>query len=76
MSTRPQMILEFAHYLKRYYRETESRDVEVRARVTCSLNGREPQLLVDPRVDLAAQPRDLWHKPWIMPLTTLRSDEG
>jgi hypothetical protein len=75
MSSRPHMILEFAHYLKRYYRETEGLDVEVRARVTCSLNGRRPQPLVDPEVDLAAQPRNLWHKPWIVPLRTLRPDE-
>ena len=32
------------------------------------LNGRPPQAFVDPAVDLAAQPRSLAPKPWILPL--------
>jgi len=32
------------------------------------LNAREPQLLIDPEVDLVKQPITLQHKPWIMPL--------
>ena len=42
--------------------------MEVRARTFVSLNGRRPQPLVDPDVDLAAQPRDLSHASWIVPL--------
>lgn len=34
-----------------------------------SLNGRRPQLLVDPAVDLARVPRDGWHLWWVVPLT-------
>jgi hypothetical protein len=33
-----------------------------------SLNGRPAQLLVDPRVDLAAEPASLRHREWIEPL--------
>jgi hypothetical protein len=33
-----------------------------------SLNGRKPQLLIDPAVDLAAQPRFAFHRSWILPL--------
>jgi hypothetical protein len=41
---------------------------EVRALVLTSLNGRKPQPLVDPRVDLAGTPRSFALKDWIMPL--------
>jgi vitamin K-dependent gamma-carboxylase len=34
----------------------------------CALNGRNPQLLVDPTVDLTQQQRSLTHAAWIAPL--------
>jgi hypothetical protein len=33
------------------------------------LNGRKPQMMVDPEVDLAAQPRSIGRWSWILPLT-------
>ena len=49
-------------------------NVEVRARVMVSLNGRPPQLLIDPEVDLAKEEIGLLPARWIVPLTTpLRS---
>ena len=68
MSTRPDMILQAAHELARRGRAGGEGRVEVRARTFVSLNGRQPQPLVDPDVDLAAQPRDLGHSSWIVPL--------
>jgi hypothetical protein len=41
----------------------------------CSLNGRRPQLLVDPTIDLGAQPRRWGPQPYIVPLTEPRRDE-
>jgi hypothetical protein len=39
-----------------------------------SLNGREPQLLIDPNVDLAKEEVSLLPARWVVPLTTpLRS---
>lgn len=70
MATRPDMILQFCHHLADQFRERGHPDVEVRARVRASLNGRKRQLLVDPAVDLAAQERTLRHVSWIVPLTT------
>jgi len=35
-----------------------------------SLNGREPQLLIDPNVDLAKEEVSLLPSRWIIPLTT------
>ena len=46
-----------------------SREVEIRARISASLNGRAPQLLLDPDVDLTKVPYPWWgHAPWILPL--------
>jgi len=42
----------------------------VRARVEVSLNGRQPQLLIDPNVDLAKEEAGLLPARWIVPLTT------
>jgi vitamin K-dependent gamma-carboxylase len=65
----PEMVLDLAHYLARDYRRRNGRDVEVRALVLTSLNGRKPELLIDPSVDLAQEPRGLSMRPWIMPQT-------
>ena len=69
MATRPDMILQLAHHIAADLRAKGHRDVRVRARVDASLNGRRPQPLIDPDVDLAAQPRTIWRAHWIMPLT-------
>ena len=68
MSTRPDMILQFSHHLAREKRKEGYEQVEVRAKVMASLNGRRRQLLVDPTVDLASESRTLLPTPWIMPL--------
>jgi hypothetical protein len=64
----PEMILHLAHFLADEYRSGSSETVEVRALVLSSLNGRRPQLLIDPTVDLAKQPRGFHHRPWLVPL--------
>ncbi len=69
MVTRPDMILQFSHYLAHELRDQGYEQVEVRAYVEASLNGRKYQLLIDPEVDLAAERRTLWPAPWIVPLT-------
>lgn len=42
------------------------RDVEVRVDAWVSLNGRPAERLVDPEVDLAAEPLDIWPDDWIL----------
>ena len=54
MTTQPDMLLTFAHYLARHFAEQGHPGVEVRADVFVSLNGRPRQRLVDPTVNLAA----------------------
>jgi hypothetical protein len=68
MAVHPDMILQFAHYLADEFRKQGHEPVEVRAHVLVSLNGRKPQLLIDPTVDLATQPRTWRHVSWIIPL--------
>ncbi len=72
--TKPDLVLLFGHHLAEEKRLAGYENVEVRARVMVSLNGREPQLLIDPNVDLAKEEVSLLPARWIVPLTTpLRS---
>lgn len=72
MSTRPTMILQFAHWLRDNYRAQGMASVEVYALVTASLNGREAQDLIDPTVNLAEVEWSIWPASWIVPLRTER----
>ena len=69
MTSRPGMILQFSHFLAEKERRKGYESVEVRAFVMASLNGRPPQLLIDPTVDLARERRRLLPQRWIVPLT-------
>jgi vitamin K-dependent gamma-carboxylase len=69
MATHPDMILQFSHYLAEQKRHEGYENVEVRARVMASLNGRKPQLLIDPTADLAKERLSLLPARWILPLT-------
>ena len=62
MTSRPQMIVQFAHYLEDRWQDDGYEDVQVRALVVASLNGREYQPLIDPQVDLTKI-----SYPWIGP---------
>jgi vitamin K-dependent gamma-carboxylase len=66
MSARPDMILQFAHHLARNEPRSGPRPLQVRAEVLLGLNGREPALLVDPKVDLAAERQTLGHASWLL----------
>jgi len=70
MPTKPDLILLFAQYLAAEKRREGYDNVEVRARVMVTLNGREPQLLIDPNVDLTKEEIGLLPARWIVPLTT------
>ena len=65
----PDMVLQFSRYLARQLKLSPADQVEIRASMLVSLNGRKPQALIDPNINLAAESRSLWHKPWILPLT-------
>jgi hypothetical protein len=66
MSGRPEMILQFAHHLAAELRAQGRPAIEIRAVALVGLNGRKPQPLIDPTVDLAAVQPSLWPAPWIV----------
>ncbi len=69
VASRPDMILQYAHYIARLFAEQEGIEgVEVRVRSCASLNGRPAQLLIDPEVDLTKIERNLAHADWVLPL--------
>jgi len=55
MTTKPDLILHFGHYLAEEKRREGYENADVRARVLVSLSGRQPQLLTDSNVDLAKE---------------------
>lgn len=59
----PYMIWEFAQFLKEEY-ALMGVDVAVFAEATASLNGREPQYIIDPNVDLTSVGRPWWGHAW------------
>lgn len=69
MAVRPDMLLQFAHYLDGYYQDLGWEDVEVRVETQAWLNSRIPQPFIDPEVDLSEVRRPLiGPAPWIIPL--------
>jgi len=66
MSGTPDMIVQFAHYLKEKFKE-DGLDVAVYAETMTSFNGREAVPLVNPNVDLTSVNDTLAPKDWILP---------
>ena len=70
VGTRPDLILQFAHYIEQVWAtDFGVPDVEVRVYACVSLNGRPAALLVDPERDLTEVERGIAHADWILPLT-------
>jgi hypothetical protein len=67
LSTQPDMILQFAHFLADEYRRRGVRQPQVFAECYVALNGRSSRLLIDPTVDLARQQEGWGAKTWIRP---------
>ena len=68
MPERPEMLIQYAHFLVEMLEQQEYENVDLRADVFCSLNSREEQRLIDPNVNLANVKRSLGHADWIVPL--------
>ena len=67
MGTQPDMMVQFAHYLRDYYAAMGVHSPQVYADAYVSLNGRLGKAYIDPTVDLARQQDDLRPKSWILP---------
>ncbi|WP_158262288.1 MULTISPECIES: HTTM domain-containing protein [Pirellulaceae] len=71
----PRMIQQFGHFIADEYQQLTGRRPIVRAIAIMSLNGRKPQLLVDPQIDLAKTNNHFTNDNWIVPLREpLRSE--
>ncbi|MEO1402266.1 MAG: HTTM domain-containing protein [Cyanobacteria bacterium J06635_1] len=68
MATRPDMVIQFSHFLAEQLTPPKEPSVEVRAWVMASLNGRAPQMLIDPNQDLAQISLSYQPADWILPL--------
>jgi hypothetical protein len=66
MSSEPDLIHQAARTIAADERG-RGHDVEVRVDAWMSLNGRPATRLIDPTVDLAAEPLDPWPDAWILP---------
>jgi len=66
MATEPDLIHQAAIEIAADERR-RGHDVEVRVDAWVSLNARPAARLIDPTVDLAAEPRDPWSDDWILP---------
>ncbi|MBL8850387.1 MAG: HTTM domain-containing protein, partial [Planctomycetaceae bacterium] len=66
---RPDFVLQYGKWIGEELRQQGHEGVHVYATVMATLNGRKPQLLIDPEVDLVTTPRTLRHNDWIVPLT-------
>ncbi|MDO8971420.1 MAG: HTTM domain-containing protein [Saprospiraceae bacterium] len=65
MAMQPDMILQFAHFLKKHYEKQGLSNPAVRAEVYVTLNARPSRLLIDPNLDLTKIRDDWSHKTWI-----------
>lgn len=65
MAMQPDLILQYAHFLKEYYEKQGLKNPKVRAEVYVTLNGRPSRLYFDPQLDLTRL-HDGWkHKNWL-----------
>ena len=67
MSTQPDFILEYAHFLGEHFEAQGHENVAVYAESYVALNGRLSQPYVDPNVDLMKQRESFRRKNWILP---------
>lgn len=70
MATDPELVRQTAHLLARSTETASGSRPEVRVDAVVSLNGRPAAPLIDPSVDLAAEPWRLGPQPWILPVPT------
>ncbi len=67
VSSKPDMIWQFAQYLQKHYQEQGLDSVQIKVDTSISLNGGKSHPIIDPEVDLTSvkwQP--LRHSPWIL----------
>ncbi|MCC6601385.1 MAG: HTTM domain-containing protein [Crocinitomicaceae bacterium] len=67
MSTQPDMILQYAHFLKENSLAAGIQNAEVTVESYVTLNGRGSRLFIDSTADLASMKEGFSHKYWVLP---------
>ncbi|MDB5256645.1 MAG: deoxyribonuclease HsdR [Chitinophagaceae bacterium] len=67
MSTQPDMILQYAHFLGDIYRADGIKDPVVTVESYVTLNGAPSQRFIDKQVNLLKESESFRHKTWILP---------
>ncbi len=67
MSTQPDMLIDYAHFLKKEYLQKGMKDPEVVVEAYVTLNGKPSQLMVDKKTVLSSEEDNLNPKKWIIP---------
>jgi len=67
MSTQPDFILEYAHFLADHFESQGHKNLEIYVDCFVALNGRRSQRYIDPKVDLLKQKESFKPKDWILP---------
>lgn len=67
LSTQPDLIVQFAHFLGEWARSNSIDNPEVYARSFVSLQGKTIQPFIDPKVDLLKEKNTFAAKSWILP---------
>ena len=67
LATQPDLILQFAHFLKKKYQEQGIDDPVITAEVYVTLNGQGSRLFIDPNTDLTKVNDSFAAKEWILP---------
>ncbi len=67
MSTQPDMILQFAHFLRDQYITKHGVMPQVFVQSYATVNGKGSQLLIDPKINLSNIKRGYQNKTWILP---------
>lgn len=67
MSTQPDFMLEYAHYLKAHFESQGHKNLQVFVESHVALNGRRSRPYIDPEADLTQFNESFKHKTWILP---------
>ena len=67
MATQPDMILQYAHFLKQKYQQQGIKNPEIRVECYVTLNGSGSRLFIDKNVDLTSIEDSFRHKWWVLP---------
>lgn len=74
MATQPDMILQYAHYLKKKYQAQGIANPEIRVECYVTLNGSGSRLFIDKTVDLTKEEDSFKNKNWILPFEAHKNE--